>query len=101
MSPNKPMRRYTKKINDIYCIDFEVILISDQQIKGEAINRLAEFEDFYDELIKEKEFIISQLELSRDKGNIKSATFRQLFISKMSIDLMIERVHRYIDKKKS
>lgn len=95
------MKRYTKKINDIYCIDLDEILISDQQIKGEAVNRLAEFEDFYDELIKEKDLINNQLALSRDKGNIKSATFRQLFISKMNIELMIERVHRYVNKKKS
>jgi hypothetical protein len=95
------MKRYTFKKEDTFCIDIMEVHLSTMEVWGEAIDRLAEFENFYEQLQSERSRIIAQLDHLRETGKTKSATFRQLFASKISIEMIIERVDRHIGNKKS
>ena len=94
------MRRYTKKHGDVYNIDISEIQLSQTVVSGNAIDRLAKFENFYEDLINEQARISIHLNQLRESKKTKSVTFRQLFANKLNIDMMIERVHRFTDNKK-
>jgi hypothetical protein len=96
----KSMKRYTKKSIDGYCIDTAEIQLSQGDVKGNVIDRLAEFENFYEDLVRERNETSRHLDQLRVSGSTKSVTFRQLFANKISIDMIIERVNRFIHNEK-
>ena len=89
------MKRYTKKGESDFFIESSDIRISDSKIWGNAVDQLAMFEDFFEDLMVEKEQIIEQLNDLRQAGNTKTVTFKQLFANKISVERMIERVNRF------
>ena len=89
------MKRYTKKSESDYYVERDDVRLSDTKVFGDAIDRLAMFEDFLDVLLVEKDQIVERLDFLRQAGNTKTVTFRQLFANKISVELMIERVNRY------
>jgi hypothetical protein len=72
--------------------------VNDAKVTGNAIDQLAEYENFYQDLLKEKSEIINRLDQLRQSDNTKSVTFRQLFANKITIEMIIERVQRYKGK---
>lgn len=50
---------------------------------GEAIEKLAKFENFYDDLIEKQNQISIELEMLRNEGKEKSVRFREIFGNKL------------------
>lgn len=51
---------------------------------GDAINKLAKFENFYDDLISKQNEISKELEKLRVEGKTHSVKFKQLLANKMT-----------------
>jgi len=62
---------------------------------GDAIELLARFEDFYYDLMVDKENISLELEKLRDEEKIKSATFKELFTKKLINNSFLIRLKNY------
>jgi hypothetical protein len=51
---------------------------------GEAINKLAKFENIYDDLVESQIEISKKLEMLRDEGKTHSLRFRELMTKKLT-----------------
>lgn len=51
---------------------------------GDAINKMAKFENFYDELISKQSEIIKELEKLKLEGKTRSVKFKQLLANKIT-----------------
>ncbi len=61
---------------------------------GEAIDRLAKFENLYDHLISRHSAIPSELEFLRNAGKTKTVTFKELLTEKMIIEMLLTQMNR-------
>ncbi len=95
------MKRYTQKVNDKNCLSVNEVTIQDGYIQGEAIDKLAKFESFYDEIEKAQLEISNQLDELRNEGKEKTVQFRELFTKKLVNNnvLAFLRFHGLTDKK--
>lgn len=95
------MKRYTQKIDDINYLSVSDVEIKDGYITGEAIDRLAKFESFYDEIEKAQGEISTQLDELRNEGKEKTVQFRELFTKKLVNNNVMAflRFHGLSDKK--
>lgn len=95
------MKRYTHKKDDTHVIMIDDVKIENGFISGEAIDRLAKFESFYDEIEKAQNDISLQLEELRSEGREKTVQFRELFTKKLVNNnvLAFLRFHGLTDKK--
>jgi hypothetical protein len=57
--------------------------LADDGYYGDAIQKLAKFENLYDYLIARQNSIPKELEILRNEGKIKTVTFRELLSRKM------------------
>lgn len=62
----------------------------------EAIDRLGRLEDLYEALYAEQDRITADMERLSQAGRTKSATYRQLFASKMNVTNLISRMEIYM-----
>lgn len=62
---------------------------------GDAINKLAKFENLYENLILSQEETIEKLEKLRKEGKTNTVTFKQLLAKKMTNDNFINLFHIY------
>jgi len=62
---------------------------------GDAIELLGRFEDFYYDLIADKENISLDLEKLRDEDKTKSVTFKELFTKKLINNSFLIRLKNY------
>jgi len=72
----------SKKTGD-YCVKKELINESEEGFHGEAAEKLAKFENFYQELAASQDIIAKELENLRSEGKEKSTKFRELFTKKL------------------
>lgn len=80
------MERMTRKVNgkDSIVIDKSMIIDDGSGYIGEAVNRLASFEDFYYNLLDRQRIIIVEMDKLRAVDKTKSVKFKQLFAEKLS-----------------
>ncbi len=62
----------------------------------EATDRLGRLEDLYEALYAEQDRIAADMERLAQAGRTKSATYRQLFASKMNVTNLISRMEIYM-----
>lgn len=91
------MNRLTKQAmlsddyrTDGYIVDHSAIISVSSGYTGDAIERLAQFENFYYDLINEQAKLTEELALLRSGGKEKSVKFKELLTKKLvNINTMI------------
>lgn len=79
------MSRLTKEFNGKFYIDNEAKVQHDANgYFGEAVSRLGNFENIYDDLISRQEGISKELEELRSEGKIHTVKFKQLLVDKIN-----------------
>lgn len=77
------MERLTKKINNVYVVHKDFLNVNEDTYSGNAINKLAEFENIIEELQLKQAKISKELEVLRKNGETKSVKFRELLGQKL------------------
>lgn len=77
------MERLTRPISGGYFIEEHMVQRSGEGYDGEAVERLARFENMLERLLKEHDDTATQLEMLRKDGKEKSVTFKQLLAKKL------------------
>lgn len=80
------MERLTKALesNGLFIVEDSQLQPDANGYSGEAINKLAKFENFYDDLIFKQSEISMELEKLRFEGKTNSVKFKQLLTNKMT-----------------
>ena len=80
------MERLTKMLgnNDFYSVDDIAVDHHNNRYTGEAINKLAKFENIYEDLITSQNDIFKDLEKLRNEGKTKSVRFKELMVKKLT-----------------
>lgn len=91
------MKRLTRmQGNDDYYIADDLTINHDiNGYTGEAIIRLAKFENIYEDLIKGQEQIPKEMEKLRSEEKTKSVRFKELMVKKMTDASIINLFKRY------
>jgi len=91
------MERLTKLMgnNDLYIVDDLTVNHDVNGYTGEAITKLAKFENIYEDLIASQSEISKQLEKLRNEEKIKTVRFRELMVKKMTNVMIIELFKSY------
>ena len=77
------MERLSRPVSGGYFIEEHVIQRSGEGYTGEAVERLARFENMLERLLKERDETAAELERLRNEGKEKSVTFKQLLAKKL------------------
>lgn len=83
------MSRLTKVSKEGYRVSNEQVKLVENGYAGEAIDRLAQFENIYDNLIAEQGKISQQLEELRNTGKKNSVKFKELLLKKLNNSFVI------------
>lgn len=79
------MDRLTRAIeNGVYAVDDGKIQLSNDGYSGEAINKLAKFENIYDDLVSKQSVISMEMERLRAEGKTHTVKFKQLLANKLT-----------------
>jgi len=91
------MERLTKVLgnNDHYLVDDLAIKHDVNGYTGEAIAKLAKFENIHADLIASQSQIPEELEKLRNEGKTKSVRFKELMVKKMTNATMINLFKTY------
>lgn len=81
--------------NDTYVTDETMIRHEIDTYSGEAITKLATFENIYEDLITKQSEISGELEKLRNAGKTKSVRFKELLVNKMTNAAIIDLFNRY------
>lgn len=90
------MERLTKQSENTGCYITESIdgTIENEGYYGEAIEKLAKFENLYDHLYARRSAIPGELDALRKAGKEKTVTFRELLGEKMVNDMLLTQIER-------
>ena len=78
------MKRYTTRQEDgQFSLPLEELVLENGQAKGEAIERLGAFENFYEQLLIQQSELAAQLEELRKQNKTKTAKFREALGKKL------------------
>lgn len=77
------MNKFTKVIDSKNVLLLDQVKIEGDYIVGEAIDRLAKFESFYEEIEKNQMELSEQLEILRSESKDKTLEFKELFTKKL------------------
>ncbi|MGI6324726.1 MAG: hypothetical protein ACOXZS_02130 [Bacilli bacterium] len=89
------MKRYTKKVNNIYVVSSEVIKKKGDNYTGDAIERLAIFENMVDDILLKQEEITRALAELRNKKETKIFRFKELLGNKLINSAIINVFKNY------
>lgn len=79
------MNRLTRTLdNKLYIVDENEIQHNADGYSGEAISKLAKFENIYDDLLLKQSEISKELEKLRLEGKTHSVKFKQLLANKLT-----------------
>lgn len=78
------LERITRLEGDDYSVDPSAVIPTDDGYIGEAIDRLAAFENMYEDLIASQSKISDELEKLRYDGKEKSVRFKELMVKKLT-----------------
>lgn len=59
---------------------------------GEAVEKLAKFEDFYDHLVVRQDVIPKELEKLRSEGKSKTFRYKELFAEKLMNEVLLDQL---------
>lgn len=90
------MERFTKQASADSCYVTAKItgVIENEGYYGEAIERLAKFENIYEHLMMRKGAIPAELEALRGANKGKTVTFKELLAEKMINDMVLKLLER-------
>lgn len=91
------MDRLTRLIESKGCYVSDGIsgIKEDDGYYGEAVERLARFENLYEHLISRHAAIPAELEKLRAAGKNKTVTFKELLAEKLVTDMMLTQFQRF------
>jgi uncharacterized small protein (DUF1192 family) len=89
------VKRYTKKVNNIYVVSSEVIKKKGDNYTGDAIERLAIFENMVDDILLKQEEITRALAELRNKKETKIFRFKELLGNKLINSAIINVFKNY------
>ena len=79
------MDRFTKVLdNNFYVVDDTKVQHDKNGYSGDAVNRLAKFENIYDDLMLKQNEITKELEKLRIEGKTHTVKFKQLLANKLT-----------------
>lgn len=80
------MTRLTKEldIKGVYFIDNKMADHNNNGYTGEAINKLAKFENIFEDLLSSQVKISEELEILRNQGKTNSLKFKELMVKKLT-----------------
>ena len=78
------MDRYTQRIGNSYYVANEKIIQNDNGCTGDAIEMLAKFENYYNDLILKQEQIIKEMEKLKSENKTHTVRFKQLLANKLN-----------------
>jgi hypothetical protein len=78
------MERFTYEIDNNYYLKTEKIKQDDMGYTGEAVDLLAKFENFYEDLVLRQEKIIDEMEKLKAENKTSTVKFKQLFANKLN-----------------
>lgn len=90
------MKRFTKlsENKEFYVTDNISGILPDEGYYGEAVDKLAKFENLFDHLTARKKLIPAELENLRAAGKNKTVTFKELLMEKMVNEMMLVQLAR-------
>lgn len=91
------MKRLTNKTenNDFYVTKFIDGKSADEEYYGEAVERLAKFENLFDRLVERKNEIPKELDVLRSEGKNKTYGYKEKFAEKLMNDMMLNLFEQY------
>jgi hypothetical protein len=91
------MKRLTKKTDtqDFYVTEFIDAKSDNEEYYGEAVERLAKFENFFDHLMERKSEIPQELDSLRSEGKNKTYGYKEKFAEKLMNDMMMNMLEQY------
>ncbi len=91
------MERYTHKSadNQRFILDIDRIIQTGEGYTGDAIDVLARFEDFYQDLITDQKNISDQLEVLRMSEKTKTLRYKELFTQKLINQSFLLHLEKY------
>ncbi|MDD4298340.1 MAG: hypothetical protein PHS98_01745 [Bacilli bacterium] len=89
------MHRYTEKIDGQFVINDKHINSNDNGYYGDAVDKLAVFEDIIDDILLKQNEISQELKILRNEQQTKSYRFRQLLGQKLTNSALISIFESY------
>lgn len=91
------MKRLTKiaDTHDYYVTEFIEGKSTDVEYYGEAIEKLAKFENLFDHLIERKNAIPIELDSLRSEGKNKTYGYKEKFAEKLMNDMLLNMLEQY------
>lgn len=78
------MNRQTRKIHDKYYVANEKINQCGEGYTGDAIEALAKFESYYEDLVLKQEEIIKEMDKLKAENKTHTVKFKQLLANKLN-----------------
>ena len=91
------MKRLTNKTenNDFYVTKFIDGKFGSEEYHGEAVERLAKFENLFDRIMERKNEIPIELDALRSEGKNKTYGYKEKFAEKLMNDMMLNLFEQY------
>ena len=91
------MNRLTRKSDssNSYIVDDTMIQHVENEYSGDAVSKLAKFENIYDDLILKQSEISKELEKLKSEGKTHTVKFRQLLTNKITNNNIIMLFETY------
>lgn len=91
------MERLTRKSEqgEFYIMENSMVEHNENGYCDSAVERLAVFENIYEDLVKSQSEIHKELEKLRNEGKTKSVKFRELMVKKLTNNNMIIQFNMY------
>lgn len=92
------MERYTKATDwGNYVVENTMAVHTENGCTGDAIDRLAAFENVYEALTKEQDDIAHKMDKLRSEGKSKTVTFKQLMANKLTNINLLSILGTYVE----
>lgn len=97
MRGDEEMERLTKKTDtqDFYVTEFIEGKSANGVYYGEAIERLAKFENLFDHLVERKRAIPIELESLKSEGKNKTYGYKEKFAEKLMNDMLLNLLEQH------
>ena len=89
------MERLTKKSNNNYYVSDDHIQHEDNRYIGEAVVKLAKFENYYDDLVLKLVELESDMETLRCEGKTNTVKFKQMLANKLTNNNILTALKYY------
>lgn len=89
------MERLTKKSNDVYYASHEDLRQDSTGYTGKAVDKLANFENYHEGLLKKLSEVERDMGELRSEGKTNTVKFKQLLAKKLEINNIITSLKYY------